>query len=78
MELTNASQLKNVITRRGFIPTVFTVPKFTRFNKGDMHVHFEGERVTVMKFTNLSTIVKDLTSPTPLQLEELVNFVENS
>lgn len=77
MALSYQTQLKNVITRRGFKPTVFTVPKYTRFTKGDMHVHFEDNRVTVMKFTDNTSAVRDVTSPTPEQLEELIKYIES-
>lgn len=77
MALSYQTQLKNVITRRGYQPTVFTIPKYTRFNKGDVHVHFEENRITVMKFTDKTSVVKDATAPSPEQLEELIKYIES-
>lgn len=77
MALSIDSQLKNVVTRRGYKPTVFTVPKYTRFLKGDVHVHFDEGIVTVMKFTDKITAVRDIKQPTPEELDELVKYIES-
>lgn len=73
-----STQLKDVVTDRGYVPTVFTIPRFTRFNKNGVHVHFEKDRVTVMKFTDTISVIRDLVNPTPAKLEELIKTIEKS